>query len=107
LHETKAKISEALKGENHPLFGKTHSKKSKAQMSEAHKGKNHSVETKAKISAKKGTSVKVLDFDTNETITYCSIPKAAEALGVRRQALSYHFKKTNSFIFKARYQIEK
>ena len=37
--ETKRKISEANKGENHPLYGKHHSEESKRKMSEAHKGK--------------------------------------------------------------------
>lgn len=55
----------------------------------------------------RGISVKVLDIDTNETKTYSSINKAAEALDVSQQRLSYHFQKTNSFILKGRYQIEK
>ena len=56
--ETKAKMSEARKGKNHPNYGKKLSPETKAKMSEAKKGKNHpnygkklSPETKAKMSA--------------------------------------------------------
>lgn len=55
--ETKAKISEANKGENHPMSGKTLSVETKTKISKANLGdnhplfgKNHSEETKAKIS---------------------------------------------------------
>ena len=54
--ETKAKMSAALKGENHPLYGKFHSPETKAKMSEAMKGNAHklgktlSEETKRKMS---------------------------------------------------------
>jgi group I intron endonuclease len=48
--ETKAKMSEAKKGINHPLYGKNHSEETKAQMSAARKGKTRSEETKAKMS---------------------------------------------------------
>lgn len=105
--KTKAIMSEAKKGENHPLFGKTCSEETKSKISEARKGQKILEETKAKMSAKKGTLVKVLDFETNETITYSSINKAAKALGVSQQRLSYHFQETNSFILKDRYQLDK
>ena len=66
--ETKKKISESLKGENHPFYGKHHTEETKQKMSEARKkyleeypealkgrnnpmfGKHHSEETKQKIS---------------------------------------------------------
>ena len=38
-NETKKKMSDSLKGENNPLFGKTHSNETKKKMSEANKGK--------------------------------------------------------------------
>jgi len=114
--ETKALISEAQQGENNSFFGQTfsHSEETKAKISEAQQGENnsffgqtHSYETKAKISEALGTAIKVLDKETNATSTYASIRKAAEALGVTQRTLCYHFKKTNSFIFKGRYRIEK
>ena len=64
--ETRAKMSESLKGKNNPNFGKTSSDETKAKMSEAHKGKTPSDETKAKMSAaKKG---KTLSEETKEKI---------------------------------------
>lgn len=53
----KNKISEANKGEKHPMYGKHHTEESKKKMSEANKGKNnpfygkhHTEETRNKIS---------------------------------------------------------
>jgi len=40
--ETNRKISEALSGSNHPMWGKHHSEETKRKMREAHKGKNNS-----------------------------------------------------------------
>lgn len=120
--ETKAKMSEAHKGKkisdetkykiSEAHKGKTHSDETRVKLSEAKKGKTKkgktlSAETLAKISQAKGSAIKVLDQKTNVSTNYASIRKAAEALGVTHKALSYHFKKTNSFIFKGRYQIEK
>jgi len=120
--ETKALISEAQKarykngqknpmfgksGENHPFFGKTHSEESRAKISAVHKGKTCTEETKAKMSEARGTAIKILDKETNATSTYASLRKAADALGVTQPTLSYHLRKTNSFMFKDRYLIEK
>jgi group I intron endonuclease len=91
--KTKAKLSEIKKGENNPLFGKTHSEETKNKMSEA-----------------LGTAIKVLDLETNETSTFSSITKAAKSIGVDHGLLTYRFKKINKtscFVFKGRYQIEK
>ena len=48
--ETRKKMSEAKKGENHPMFGKHISEETRKKMSEANKGKPHSEETKRKMS---------------------------------------------------------
>lgn len=51
--ETKRKISEATRGEKHPMFGKHHSESSKIKMSRAHAGvtgQHHTEETKRKLS---------------------------------------------------------
>lgn len=47
--ETKKKISEALSGKNHYLYGKHRSKKTKEKLRQAHLGKRLSEETKRKI----------------------------------------------------------
>ena len=48
--ETRRKISEALKGENHPMHGKHFSEEHRRKISEAHKGLTHSEETRRKMS---------------------------------------------------------
>ena len=44
--ESRKRMSEVKKGENHPLYGKHHSLESRKRMSEAHKGKTRSLETR-------------------------------------------------------------
>jgi hypothetical protein len=103
--ETKAKISEALS------IGKIHSEETKAIIGAIHTGKIVSSETKVKISEAisevKGTPLKVLDLETNETSIFSSTAKAGEMIGVTRQALHYYLKKSSSFVLKGRYMIEK
>lgn len=60
--ETKQKISESKKGENHHMFGKHHSEETKKKLSESNKGENNpmygkhlSEETKRKISENSGS----------------------------------------------------
>ena len=48
--EHRRKISEALKGENHPMYGKHHTEETRQKMSEAKKGKKHTEEWRIKIS---------------------------------------------------------
>ena len=50
LEETRFKMSEAKKGENHPLYGKHISEEHKKKISEANKGKIVSDETRKKLS---------------------------------------------------------
>ncbi len=53
--ETRRKMSEAHKGENHPMYGKTLSEETRKKLSESHKGKIHSEKTRRKMSeAQKG-----------------------------------------------------
>ena len=103
--ETKVK----MKGQNNPMFGKTG--KDHPMFGKTY---SHSEEAKAKISAfqashtqKKSVKIQVTDLETNVTSSYTSIRKAAEVLGISHSGLSKRLKKTNSFIFKARYRIEK
>ena len=48
--ETCKKISDALSGENNPLFGKHHSETARRKISEAHKGKRFSESHRKKLS---------------------------------------------------------
>jgi group I intron endonuclease len=56
--ETKALLSKALSGENHPMFGGTHSAEAKAKISEARTGTYHSDETKVKMRKPKSEETK-------------------------------------------------
>jgi group I intron endonuclease len=102
--ESKNKIRASLSGknagENNPMFG---------VLGENHPrfGKNHSEEARSKISETKGTAIEVIDIETGVRSNYVSMAKAAEATGVSTAALSKRFKKTNCFILKGRYKIEK
>lgn len=58
--ETKKKMSEAQKGEKHPMYGKHHSEEAKQKMSEAHKGTHHTEEAKQKI--REGRSKQVYQY---------------------------------------------
>jgi len=49
--EHKLKISEAIKGVKHPMYGEHHSEESRRKMSEVKKGKYPSNETRSKMSA--------------------------------------------------------
>jgi group I intron endonuclease len=90
--ETKAKMSEAKKGNKNPFFCKTHTQETKAKLRAAALGRKLSEDTKAKMSeAKKGnknmseangTAVEVLDLETNVKQTFFSIRMAAIAVGV-------------------------
>jgi group I intron endonuclease len=85
--KTKTKMSDALTGENHPMFGKTgenhpnygktHSDETKTIMSEAKKGK-----PRAEGAGKPFQKVEVFDKKTNKTTTYNSISEAARALNL-------------------------
>jgi len=60
------------------------------------------------MSAERGTALKVIDLNTNETSVYTSVTKAAKAMGVTQPSLSIRVKNTQgSFIVKKRYLIEK
>lgn len=99
-NKTRASLIGKNSGENNPMFGirgKDHPRF----------GINHSEETKYKMSASSGTAVEVLDLETAVRSNYVSMSKAAEAVGVYTAALSKRFNKTNCFILKGRYQIEK
>jgi len=107
--ETKKLLRLANKGVNNPNFGKTHSKETRALITLAKLGKSVLSESmKAKMSADRGTALKVLDLKTNEISVYTSLTKAAEGIGVSQPAISKRLSQTQgSFIVKKRYQVEK
>ena len=72
--ETRQKISEANKGDNHPMYGKYHTEETKQKMSKIKKGENnpmhgnhHSEEAKQKI--REGNKGKHLSNETKQKIS--------------------------------------
>lgn len=107
---TKKKISDAQKGEGNSFYGKTHNEETLKKMSEGQKGRTHSEETKtkireAKISEAKGTTVEVLDIETNEKKEYISIRQAAADLNTYPMTILRCIKNKKNLL--DRYQIKK
>jgi group I intron endonuclease len=116
--ETREKMSEARKGEKHPMFGKKHTEESIQKMRESKKGqkpcigekhhmfgKNHTEETRQKLSealkgrkqseetiAKqneaKSKSVRQISLDGVLISVFDSMKQAAETLGIHKTAIS-------------------
>lgn len=76
--ETLGLIREALSGENNPMFGKSHSAETLAKMSSAQKGKIFSAETKAKMSVAKKTIIYVYDAQGTLVNSFCSGKETAK-----------------------------
>lgn len=69
IAEWKSKISDSVKGENHPLYGTKMSEETKRKISESEKGKKMSEESKKKMSeSKEGTPV--VRIDKNLSIVF-------------------------------------
>jgi len=118
--ETRAKISNSLSGERHPMFGLKHSDEIRAKISNSLSGernpmfgktesqsprfgKRHSSETREKISifkagkprpqgaGKSSQPVEVIDIKNNIKTRYDSISAAALALGIKSATISKYF----------------
>jgi group I intron endonuclease len=76
--ETLIKMSEAMTGINNPNFGKPISAEIKAKISEAHKGKTHTAEAKAKMSIAKGNTIYVYEIHGSLVNTFCSTREAGK-----------------------------
>jgi group I intron endonuclease len=99
LEETKAKISEALKGKNHSVGHKL-------KISEALKGFNHTEERKLKITLAHPNCIKieVLDLKTNITTIYNSTNEAAKALNLpNHKIISQYISRKQQTHYKARF----
>lgn len=84
--ETKQKISESLKGENHPLYGKSPSEETRMKMSKNNarywKGKHLSEETKRKLSeANKGENAPL--WKDYPRIIKCGIRNGKQRYGIK------------------------
>lgn len=75
--ETKAKISDLLSGDKHPLYGKERSKESK---------------DKIMLSQKNRHDLEVFDTETNSVTVYPSVRAAAKAIGISSSTIDSYFK---------------
>jgi group I intron endonuclease len=97
--ETKAKISECLKG-NTRCLGRELSDESRAKISAARKGQKLSEEHKAKISAKKGKAVYLYVVRTHGLELNATFPnreRASETLVINRTTLFRYLKNRTLF----------
>jgi hypothetical protein len=76
--ETRARLSEARKGERNPMFIKSHTTETRARMSDSRIGNTNAP----------SISVTILDLSTGETSVYPSIWEAARSLNTDATALS-------------------
>jgi len=91
--ETRAKMSVAKSGENHPHFGKVRSSITRARISAGHKGKQISPETRAKISlANGGGIIFVYGSDGALVKTFLSRKEAAKFYNCSNVTISNYIK---------------
>jgi group I intron endonuclease len=92
--ETRAKLSTAKKGKNHPMFGKTHLRAPKGTLEE----------TISKITASQPNSIKieVLDLERNTKTISPAAGSAARALNINRKTISNYFNLNQKKPYKGR-----
>jgi group I intron endonuclease len=99
--ETRQKMSESLKGENNPMYGKHHTEEAKQKISESNTGRHHTEEAKQKISeSKKGEKHRLYgkfgkDHNCSKTVicittrqVYYGTYEAERATGIKYQSIS-------------------
>jgi len=91
-----------ITGENHPRFGKNHTKESKTIMSEANKGK-----PRPEGAGKPSQVIEVTDIKNNTTISYDSIHEAARALNCNESSIRYNLKSNSKKPYKGQYTFKK
>jgi len=110
--DTKTKISDAKKGENNPMFGKTeenhpwfgknHTEESIRIMSEAKKGK-----PRPEGAGKPCQVIEVTDITNNITTSYNSINEAARALNIDKSVIVKYFTNNQKKPYKGQYTFKK
>jgi group I intron endonuclease len=96
-------------GENHPNFGKNHSDETRKKISDAMSGENNPMFGKPKIegSGKPSQSIKVFDLKENTTTTYDSIREAARALNFDESCIRKYFTNNQQKPYKGQYTFKK
>lgn len=112
--ESRQKISEANKGDNHHMFGKKHSEETIAKISDSHKGlktgEKNPMFGKPRPSGAgiPSQAIEVIDKDNNDNKTsYNSIREAARALNISRYSIQDYISRNAGKPFKNRYIFKK
>jgi hypothetical protein len=93
--ESKTIMSEAKKGENNPMFGKT--------------GENHSRfgQPKPEGAGRPSQAIEVTDVQTNQTTTYNSICEVSRALNIFPYLIAKYFSRNQKKPYKGQYTFKK
>ena len=100
--ETRKKISDAMGGENNPMFGKNHSDETRKKISGAKLG-----QARPEGSGRPSQQILVIDKKTNLTTTYESITAAARALNIHKSVIDKYFSRNQQKPYKGRYTFAK
>ncbi len=86
-------------------LGKTHSLETRAKIGAALRGKNHPMFGKPRVigSGRPSQSILVIDLEKNTETIYNSFSEAAIALDIRRTAITIYFSRNQKKPFKDRY----
>ena len=85
---TRRKISDSLKGDQHPYYGKHFSKEHRAKIAESNRGLKRSCETRDRISKSREKPVAQYSVDDELIAVFESGKKAALATGVQASHIS-------------------
>lgn len=91
--EHKKKLSEAKKGEKHPLYGKHLSEETKAKIGKANSRENMSEETQQRRSNSKKKKIIAIHKETGEQIIFNSMMEASEYFHVGPPSITRWCKK--------------
>jgi len=108
--ESKTIMSEVKKGENNPMFGKNHTEETKTIMSDIKKGEKNPMYNKSKPegAGKASQGIEVFEIKNNTTTYYDSINEAARALNISsHNIISNYIKNNQKKPYKGKYTFKK
>ena len=103
-------MSDAKKGDNHPMYGKNHTEKTKQIMSDAKKGNTNGFKKgkpRLEGAGKPTQAIEVTDIKNNTTISYDSISEAARVLNISKSRIFEYFSKNQQKPYKGQYTFKK
>jgi group I intron endonuclease len=100
--KTRQIMSDAKKGENHPMFGQNHSDETRKQISDSKIG-----QARPAGSGSPSQAIEVTDVKNNNKTSYNSISEAAIALNIQQSRISLYFKNNQVKPYKGQYTFKK